>query len=257
MGFSIVLDFKGGLSKDQQEVFDRAARRWEEIISGTAAFTDLQLKISARGPRIDGEGAVLGQAGPTFLRLTDGLPLAGSMEFDQADLKKMESEGTLQSIILHEMAHVIGIGTLWERKNLLTGQNTKNPLYTGANAVREYDALLGKKSGGIPVANTGGPGTALGHWRESVFQAELMTGYAEKGGVDMPVSRMTVAALQDLGWSVNYDKADDYRLPDAATGAVTGLEAEKERYVYCKSISPKKVKVEGYEEEGRCRCCML
>ena len=43
-----------------------------------------------------------------------------------ADLAKMQSDGTLGDVITHEMGHVLGIGTLWERMGLLkdAGENT-------------------------------------------------------------------------------------------------------------------------------------
>ena len=36
------------------------------------------------------------------------------MQFDVADMAKLISNGTLQSVVLHEMGHVLGIGTLWD-----------------------------------------------------------------------------------------------------------------------------------------------
>ena len=62
----------------------------------------------------------------------------------------------------------------------------------------------------MPLANTGGSGTQRGHWRESIFDTELMTGYGDQG--NDPISRVTIAALQDLGYEVNYDSADNFNL---------------------------------------------
>ena len=47
-------------------------------------------------------------------------------------------------------------------------------------------------------------------WRESVFQTELMTGYSSPG--NDPISRVTIGALEDLGYEVNYNAADNYSL---------------------------------------------
>ena len=64
----------------------------------------------------------------------------------------------------------------------------------------------------VPVANTGGAGTREGHWRETTFGNELMTGFLD-GGIN-PLSRVTVGALEDMGYQVNYQAADqDYQLP--------------------------------------------
>ena len=62
------------------------------------------------------------------------------------------------------------------------------------------------------MENLGGPGTADGHWRESVFRTELMSGFIAAPG--NPLSRMTVASLQDMGYTVDLDKAEPYKLPD-------------------------------------------
>ena len=52
-------------------------------------------------------------------------------------------------------------------------------------------------------------GTENGHWREPVFGNELMTGYVNSPGAN-PLSFMSVAAQEDLGYVVNYAAADAY-----------------------------------------------
>jgi hypothetical protein len=58
------------------------------------------------------------------------------------------------------------------------------------------------------VENTGGAGTRDSHWRETILQAELMTGIIEQPGVPMPLSKVTIASMADLGYQVDYSKAD-------------------------------------------------
>jgi hypothetical protein len=226
--FTIVVKFPDStLTASQKQVFQRAAARWSQIIVGDLPDVTVNgrviddLEITATGPYIDGPYGILGQAGPDALRSTGTkLPYSGTMEFDSADLAMMEADGTFEGVILHEMAHVIGIGTLWQMKGLLQNISTSNPIYVGANALKEYRQLSGNaNAAGVPVENTGGPGTALGHWRESVFVTELMTGYAENAGTPMPISRMTVGSLQDMGYAVDYTKADPYVLPSVRAGA--------------------------------------
>jgi len=130
------------------------------------------------------------------------------------------NEGSLNAVILHEMGHVIGVGTLWN--DYLSG-DIQNPVYTGKNALREYRTLTGRRNTSIPVENTGGEGTALGHWRETTFHTELMTGYAEPAGVPMPLSRMTVGCLQDLGYTVDITKSDPYTLPSNSQSAFINI----------------------------------
>ncbi len=80
---------------------------------------------------------------------------------------------------IHEVGHVIGTGTLWERMGLVEGVGMANPRFTGASAMREFATLIGLDiPTPIPVENWGRPGTREGHWRESVFANELMTGFS-------------------------------------------------------------------------------
>ena len=143
------------------------------------------------------------------------------MAFDTADLKKMEQEGTLVDVIIHEMGHVLGVGTIWGMKGLLKKGGTVNPTFTGKNARREYGVLRGSGPKDVPVENTGGQGTADSHWRESVFRNELMTGFV--AGADNPLSRMTIASLQDLGYVVDMNAAEPYSLPNLLMLAESGL----------------------------------
>jgi hypothetical protein len=168
------------------------------------------IAITAVVKYIDGPYNVLGQAGPTDFRSASDnyLPYKGMMEFDSADMARMLANGSLTAVITHEMGHVLGFGTLWETD----GFNTSFGRYTGTNALNEYRALTGNTSATyVPLETGGGTGTANAHWSEAVFNTELMTGYAESTG-PMPLSRLTVAAMQDLGYTVNYAAADGYAL---------------------------------------------
>ena len=48
-----------------------------------------------------------------------------------------------------------------------------------------------------------------------------MTGYIEQPGVFMPLSRMTIATMQDLGYQVDYSKADLFVGNLRAAGSIT------------------------------------
>jgi subtilisin-like proprotein convertase family protein len=229
--FSIDVRFLGGLTASQRHVFETAAARWSEIIIGDLPEVTIDeetiddLIIEARGASIDGPGNVLGQAGPTRVRIPSFLPAKGIMEFDIGDLNRMEADGSLLSVIIHEMGHVLGIGTLWSHKDLLLGAGTSNPMFTGDNAMRKFADLRGAAAAEpVPVANTGGPGTRDGHWREAVFGNELMTGFLDPG--ENPLSRMTIGSLEDLGYAVNYNAAAPYELPSSLTLAMMGIQAE-------------------------------
>jgi hypothetical protein len=143
------------------------------------------------------------------------------MSFDSADLQAMEQNKTLGDVITHEMGHVLGIGTIWDVKNVLQGEGSNNPTFTGTAAKLEYGKLKGTGPKAVPVENTGGQGTADSHWRETIFRNELMSGFI--AGPKNPISRVTVASLQDIGYVVNLDAAEPFQLPNLMELAEEGV----------------------------------
>ena len=90
---------------------------------------------------------------------------------------------------------------------------TANPEFTGARTMEAWAEILGEDNPRpVPVENTGGEGTADGHWRDSVFANELMTGFVDTAR--NPISRLTIASLQDLGYEVDFSAADAFALPE-------------------------------------------
>jgi hypothetical protein len=167
---------------------------------------------------IDGVNGILGSAGPCATRSAGSqLPLWGLMRFDTADLANMESNGTLRDVILHEMGHVLGLGTRWQAKGLLSGAGGSDPFFTGAEARAAFDQIGGTAytgGGKVPVENcVGTPGpcggsTRDGHWRETSFDDELMTGYIT--GPVRPLSIVTSAQYIDMGYQVNLAASDAF-----------------------------------------------
>ncbi len=236
--YKIEVRFLGGLTTAQKNAFKTAADRWTKVIVGDLPSVQVDgevvddLLILAQGVAIDGPGGILGQAGPTHLRPAGAgrsafLPVKGIMSFDTADLAKMQQNGTLKDVITHEMGHVIGVGTVWALKGKITGAGTANPRFTGAAAKTEFGKLKAAGAAEVPVENTGGAGTRDGHWRETVFRTELMSGFIAAPG--NPLSRMTVASLKDLGYTVDLAKAEPYLLPNLFAVAAAGVGSTHDR----------------------------
>jgi hypothetical protein len=218
-----------GLNDQEQAAFDAAAAYWESVI--VRGIPDLQvdldagvclagapaihqvvddLVIQAEVTPIDGVGKTLGRAGPCAVASSDHLPRVGEMEFDSADVDKMLADGSFTEVVTHEMGHVLGFGTEWtDGRSLLSGAGGTDPRFVGLRADAAYAALGG--TGTVPVENTGGPGTADAHWRESIFGNELMTGYINSG--PNPLSAMSIASMADLGYQVDLSAAQPYSLP--------------------------------------------
>jgi hypothetical protein len=211
-----------------------AIARWERVITGdlgalqtpqrffsttdcggfgglvNGASTDDVIVMMDISP-IDGPLKILGQAGPCGLR-NDRIPFVGVLTLDSDDLTPLVGTQNLTDVIFHEIGHILGFGTTWN-SNVLTEGGTSDPRFTGTRAVQEYAALGG--IGTVPVENTGGAGTADAHWRETTFRTEVMTGFSERVGVAMPLSRVSIASMADLGYTVNLAEADPYSLPSA------------------------------------------
>lgn len=272
--YTLILRFFGPtMSTEAQTAFTNAANRIKAAIVGQISQVNLQgapldscgipgltgtlqeigqgLIIYASVAPIDGAGKILAQAGPCFVRDASLLPAVGVMQFDEADIQNYINTGRFESIVLHEMNHVVGFGTIWIDKGVLqnpaytstanpTPTGSTNPRFTGAAGLAQCLAVGGSAAShcttGVAVEQCGTAGTADGHWRETftttctgpnnspfggtpAFDSENMTGYIEGPGINMPWSAMSIASFQDLGYTVNLLAADSYSVPSLMTMA--------------------------------------
>lgn len=222
---SISLNFGSGLTASQKNIFTTAKTTWEgllgdyrsEVLNAGARPVPA---ITAFGELIDGPGNVLGSAGPTFGISQGGFVLTtqGNMRFDTADLAVMEGNGTLYSVILHEMGHVLGFGTLWTYNGLYTDGTGQ---FHGSTALSTYRTEFNQPGATfVPVELGGGSGTANGHWNESDGGGSL-TGITTGAGNDMAfelmtgwlnaptfISATTIASFHDIGFAAIPEPAE-------------------------------------------------
>lgn len=248
-------------SAEQDNVVLDAAKRWESVIvqgvtdidlasnpigagqcaTGSPIVDDIvdDVRMFVRIDSIDGPGKILARAGPCFSRITrfEGYPdiprsvIAGAMEFDEDDLNRLAAQGILVSTVLHEMGHVLGFGTMWDRFDLLEdhsvgGNPNADTHFTGPLATRAFERSGGRNYRGgaiVPVESGGTRGSADSHWRESVFENELMTPFLS-AGIE-PFSVITIESMADLGFSVDPTVADSYRIANAS-GAGRAVDPE-------------------------------
>lgn len=247
-GFDIQLSYLTPISAGKVAAFEAAKSRWASIVRGelpdfdfgpsplqAGACADQQLEVNdvvddlriyVVVTAIDGPGGTLGQAGPCVLRPVSELPILGVMQFDVADLNNLEASGALSAVILHEMAHVLGIGSLWQRLGLVVNLSLPaspgaDTHFTGARAIVAFDAAGGVAyTGGekVPVENELGPGSGDVHFRESVLINELMTPILNFG--QNPLSAISAESLGDMGYVVDSSQASPYTLTLLAAAKV-------------------------------------
>jgi hypothetical protein len=208
--FQAAADIWENLLKGYQDGFVVARSSGSSYLNGQTVST---VFIDASVVAIDGVGGILGQAGPEDVALdSSGFLLAtdGSMEFDSADVANLVTGGSWTNVILHEMAHVLGFGTLWTNNGVYVNGSGE---FTGANATAAWQSEFGQP--GTPdVELGGGAGTANGHWNEvnggggltgivdglgRDMRNELMTGWLNSPAF---ISDMTVMSFRDIGFSV-------------------------------------------------------
>ena len=86
--------------------------------------------------------------------------------------------------LIHEIGHILGIGTRWDNPERLTKE--KYPL-----TLEQFNSKFNKNVDFIRVKN--------GHWNEP----ELMDDIMSSSGCDSrKISSITLANLQDLGWKI-------------------------------------------------------
>lgn len=228
--FYIELDYVGTWTNADKNIVRAQADRWEKVIThvpcgGTRDYPAGRLLISAAQTNIDGVGNTLGSAGPDYnWNECPGVSLTGSMEFDIADLGLL-SRLDLEFLYLHEMGHVIGIGTNWEECN--TCDDDRDPEWTCPAAKKVYNDFLGispPSTADIVELRFGG-GTRCGHWSEDTFVDEVMTGLSQ-GGDPEPLSKLTLASLEDIGYIIDPGTADPYTLPSQRDASIRVEPAE-------------------------------
>lgn len=238
--FDIELVFIDAVTASQRAAFESAANRWTSIITTDIADIDFSVqpiladdcaegqplvndivddvRIYIKIERIDGPGGTVASAGPCVTRGLSMLPILGSIRFDSEDLPNLEDTGVLVNIVIHEMGHVLGIGTIWPLFKLLVNPSLPSNAnadthFAGPLAIAAFDDAGGTTyTGGakVPVENTAEEGSADGHWRESVLGEEIMTPFFVLGQ-PQPLSAITVESFADVGYRIDISQADPFR----------------------------------------------
>jgi hypothetical protein len=221
--FSIQVNFGQGtesLNDTLRNAVQDAARIWERVISYSTFSASQNLTINVTGSDQGGYvngSAVLASAGPETgaYDLNRRLMPTTGVAFINTNSEVLSSltsnPGFLRGVMAHEFGHVLGIGTLWENNGRNFVNRTDATYNANTYAGWAYGDLRRTYTPtAVPVTTNAGAGSDYSHWREQVFDTELMTHQAESSGTSMPLSQLTIATLRDIGWNVNYGPADAY-----------------------------------------------
>ncbi|MEO0691253.1 MAG: VPLPA-CTERM sorting domain-containing protein [Pseudomonadota bacterium] len=251
----IRLNYTNPVDPTFSEAMDSAVQIWEYLLpsyasprrdvsgllnpaTGAPFAGTLELQISVEA--IDGFGGSFGSVGPSrIFSSEDGTNLythAGNLVFDEVDIQNFAFRGSLVPLFTHQMAHMLGFGTLWDSGpyDLTNNEEFSGPIYQpteyrGVNGLAAYRAEVDPTADFIPLEQFPAPGVFGRQWDESdpgapsavpgnFFQDELMGGILDFSETQF-ISETTVASFADLGYNTraNYDAMTLEQLIDAAS----------------------------------------
>jgi len=208
--FNIALSFADDIPENIRAGVRQAADRWMKIIVGDlpdeGGIDDISIDVQS-GQLAEN---ILATGGPDQFRSGSNLPYHGVVTW--ADVGLNESTIRATDIAMHEIAHVLGFGTMWQNQKLVETQ-LGAPVYTGQAALAMYRFAVDSKAAGVPIQLDADDATAGSHWasswaavNDSVF--DVMASYLSQNVGGRFISTVTVAAMQDLGYQVNYSQGD-------------------------------------------------
>ncbi len=264
--FDIQISYGAGgdrVSAAARSVIESAAQFWETAIPYRSS--DSLLPNGILPITIATEDLNLTDGNPDLLTLaysgpqvvTDGTKLLLQSGNTTLNSRRLASLGTndLRALLIHEFAHVLGFGTLWDpldfqatngaivkigtRPDRGSWIDRNSQTYRADSAAGWAYGDLRKAAGQAPSAvPTAIPleSQYLAHWSEAVFQTESLTPIAPSAGTPAPISQLTLAALKDLGWAVNFGVAAAYPLPAPGTAVANNINFANLAFNQAKSV---------------------
>jgi hypothetical protein len=232
---------------DDYEIIAAAFNMWDNIVDKDSRFSSYTITVTVTFDTLS--AGVLGGASINtvyyFGSMSFGntFPATGSITLSDSYLPSLKTtthddgKTSYYHVFLHELGHILGIGSLWSLTNFpktsYTEDSTTKYYYTGEKALAEYKNYFQDFSYndflGIPIEDDGSSGTVNVHPEEGsegsvssddryingIFHpgldTELMTGWLDASPTNAPLSRITIAFLEDMGYNVDYSYANIYR----------------------------------------------
>ena len=200
---------------------EEAADVWESAISHSSFDEEHILTIEIKGEDLgSGEDAYIAKANlyPEHLKIDTNINILPTRGYSTVNTNALATPlfsdtEYFTDVMTHEFAHIMGFGSLWRSNSLVDPISGVYDADTNAGIVYNYENNTTDVD--IPLTTDAGIGSDLTHWQEETFGNELMTNQSEAPGISNPISELTLASLEDLGWNVNYEVAELY--PDSST----------------------------------------
>ena len=154
------------------------------------------------------------------------LPTRGTIRIDLQDIDALlVDRASFKDTVVHEIGHVLGLGTLFARAGLVRTDGDQHDWYIGTQGCRAYAELLragSQQAVEIPLQAEPGGTTRAHHFDEAALPREIMSTALDQprvgraghgGGADMGmglinvVSTVSAGALKDLGYVVDASRA--------------------------------------------------
>ena len=236
------------MTADDYTIIQESFDKWDSLVQPNSRFTngytiDVSFNISTLGEGILGGAQVLTAYYFDTYTFGNAYTATGKITMNSTYLNTLKNsirtdgKSSFYHVMLHEIGHILGIGTYWNMSGspvigYLDGSETKY-YYTGEHAVREYKSYIPEIQHtiiGLPIEDNGGSGTQNVHPEEGEegtassnnryingyfhpgLDNELMSGWMESYPDSTPLSRITLGFLEDMGFIINYNQADDYQI---------------------------------------------
>ena len=212
-------DKKEAWTTDYKQPFIDASNQWLLSLRGIDNQPEhLTIKIKVRIKDLPNAN---GMAGPdTEVELNGfNFPTSGEMIIGNHTYEKGFDQVEFKANILHEIGHIIGIGTFTEefmiKDSTIKGNVFRLPAKYGASkAVAEYNRIYSNNLDYVPFSDDGG------HLYDYVLAGDTKRFLAD--GSEVPTltkefmangvvyGRVTLAVLDDIGYVVDYTNAESY-----------------------------------------------
>ncbi len=237
------------MSSTYTDIIDDAMRKWNRVIKYTPYKIHVTVDLTTfSNANILGGAWITSRYTNSQNAYGENMTASGTFQFNTTHMESMKNtiyevgKSKFYYVTLHEVGHIFGIGSNWGSSYYQVFNSYDNysnefknmRYYIGSNGLREYKSYFPDISNniiGLPIEDDGGSGTANVHHEERTYERyyyppgsstgylqpglsyELMTGYADDPSVNspsLPMSRVTLGLLEDLGYNVNYSEAETY-----------------------------------------------